>query len=101
MEFARTLRNPLGRHPPRARGGRGVFSSLGEALEFEQFEPRQFVAQGVTVVALGYERSLVKPAGGTFEQAWAHVYTLRDGKIAEGLFIEDTAAQVVAFEAAA
>jgi len=85
------------------RGREGVakfFSLLGETLEFEQFEPREFVAQGDTVVVLGYERSLVKPTGRTFGQEWAHVYTLRDGKIAKGRFIEDTAAQVVAFDAA-
>ena len=85
------------------RGREGVakfFSLIGETLEFEQFEPREFVAQGDTVVVLGYERSLVKPTGRTFEQEWAHVYTLKDGKIAKARFIEDTAAQVVAFDAA-
>ena len=85
------------------RGREGVaefFSLLGENLEFERFEPREFVAQGDMVVVLGDERSLVKSTGRAFEQEWAHVYTLRDGKIAKGLFIEDTAAQVVAFGAA-
>jgi ketosteroid isomerase-like protein len=84
------------------RGREGIaefFSLLGETLEFEQFEPRKFVAQGDTVVVLGYERDVVKPTGRGFEQEWAHVYTLRDGKIATGLFIEDTAAQVAAFSA--
>ena len=75
------------------------FSLIGETLEFEQFEPRKYVAQGDTVVVLGHERSLVKPTGRGVEQEWAHVYTLRDGKIATGLFIEDTAAQVEAFSA--
>ena len=75
------------------------FSLLGENLEFKQFEPREFVSQGDTVVVVGYERSLVKPTGHTFEQEWAHVFTLRDGKIAKARFIEDTAAQVVACEA--
>ncbi len=75
------------------------FYLLGENLEFEQFEPREFVSQGDTVVVVGYERSLVKPTGHTFEQEWAHVFTLRDGKIAKVRFIEETAAQVVAFDA--
>lgn len=75
------------------------FSLVQETLEFQQFEPRQFVAQGDTVVVLGYERNLIKPTGRTFEQEWAHVYTLRDGKIARGRFFEDTAAYVVAFGA--
>ena len=75
------------------------FSLIGETLEFEQFEPREYVAQGDTVVVLGHERSLVKPTGRGFEQEWAHAYMLRDGKIATGLFIEDTAAQVEALSA--
>ena len=75
------------------------FSVLGETLEFERFEPREFVAQGDTVVVLGFERSLVKPTGRTFEQEWAHVYKLRDGKVAEFLALEDTEAHAVAFGA--
>ncbi len=85
------------------RGHEGIakfFSLVGEALEFEQFEPREFVAQGDTVVVLGYERSLAKATGRPLEQEWVHVYTLRDGKIATGRFFEDTAAEVVAFGAA-
>ena len=85
------------------RGREGVaefFSLVGETLEFEQFEPREFVAQGDTVVVLGFERNLIKPTGRTFEQEWAHVYTLRDGKIAKVRCFEDTAAYVVAFDAA-
>jgi len=73
------------------------FSLLAKTLEFQQFEPREFIAQGDTVVVLGYERSLVKPTGRTFEQEWVHVYTLRGGKIAKCRIFEDTAAQVVAF----
>ncbi len=84
------------------RGREGVaefFSLVGGNLEFERFEPREFVAQGDTVVVLGFERSLVKPTGRTFEQEWAHVYKLRDGKVAEFLALEDTAAHAVAFDA--
>jgi ketosteroid isomerase-like protein len=83
------------------RGREGVaefFSLVGENLEFERFEPREFVAEGDTVVVLGFERSLVKPTGRTFEQEWAHLYALRDGKVAGFLAFEDTAAHAVAFE---
>jgi uncharacterized protein len=85
------------------RGREGVaefFSLVGETLEFQQFEPREFVGQGDTVVVLGYERNLIKPTGRTFEQEWAHVYTLRDGKIAKHQGFENTAAYVVALDAA-
>ena len=84
------------------RGREGVaefFSLVGGNLEFEQFKPREFVAQGDTVVVLGFERSRIKSMGHTFEQEWAHVYKLRDGKVAEFLALEDTAAHAVAFDA--
>ena len=85
------------------RGRQGIaefFSVLDETLEFEQFEPRGFVAQGDAVVVLGYERSVAKATGRSFEQEWAHVYTLRDGKIATGRFFEDTAAEAAALSPA-
>jgi ketosteroid isomerase-like protein len=75
------------------------FSLVGETLEFKRFEPRDFVGQGDTVVVLGYEHNLIKPTGRTFEQEWAHAYTLRDGKIAKFRALEDTAAYVAAFDA--
>ena len=83
----------------RREGIAEFFSLLGETLEFEQFEPRKFVGQGDTVVVLGHERSVVKQTGRRYEQEWAHVYNLRDGKIATGRFFENTAAQVEAFSA--
>jgi ketosteroid isomerase-like protein len=75
------------------------FSALDETLEFEQFEPREFVAQGdtVVVVVVGIERSLSKATGRTIEQEWAHVNTLKDGKIAKFRAFGDTAAYVEAF----
>ena len=80
-------------------GAAEFFSLVGETLEFQEFEPREFVAQGDAVVVLGFERSLVRPTGRTFEQQWAHVYKLKDGKVAEFLALEDSAAHAVAFEA--
>ena len=84
------------------RGREGVaqfFSLVGETLEFQEFDPREFIGQGDNVVVLGYERNLIKPTGRTFEQEWAHVYTLRDGKIAKARFFEDSGAYVAALEA--
>jgi uncharacterized protein len=82
----------------RGRGGVAEFFLVGENVEFEQFEPREFVVQGNMVAVLGYERSVIKPTGRTLEQEWTHVYTLRDGKIAKFRAFEDTAALVVAFD---
>ena len=49
---------------------------------------------------MGDERRIVKSTGRAFEQKWAHVITMRDGRCARGFFIDDTAAQVVALGAA-
>jgi ketosteroid isomerase-like protein len=76
------------------------FSLLGETLEFEQFEPREFVAQDDRVVVVGFERNLIKATGRTFEQEWVHDFTLRDGKISKVRSFEDTAAYVAALEPA-
>ena len=78
-------------------GAAEFFALVGDTLEFNQFEPRRFVAQGDSVVVEGYEDSVVKPTGRTLRQEWAHIYTLRDGKIAKFRAFEDTAALVAAF----
>ena len=80
-------------------GVAGFFSLVEQNLVFERFVPREFVSRGDTVIVLGFERSLVKPTGRTFEQEWAHVYRLREGKVAEFLALEDTAAHLAALHA--
>src|SRR5215208_6972795 len=42
------------------------FSLLDENLELEQFEPREFVAQGDTVVVVGFERSVSVGRAGAY-----------------------------------
>lgn len=86
----------------RYHGHAGVaefFSAVGENLEFQRYEPREFIAEGDTVVVVGFERSLVKSTGRTFEQEWVHVYSLRDGKVATARIFEDTAAYLLALGA--
>ncbi len=73
------------------------YSLLNEVIDYEQFEPREFVAQGDKVVVLGYERGRVKSNGHGFEGRWAHVITLREGKVTRLEAYGDTAAVVAAF----
>jgi ketosteroid isomerase-like protein len=60
----------------------GFFAQLSESQESVSFEPREFVAQGDKVVALGTYRWRVKKNGREYGGDWAHVFTIRDGKIA-------------------
>jgi ketosteroid isomerase-like protein len=73
------------------------FTRLGEVQEVLEFEPRQFIAQGDKVVALGHYRWRVKPTGKRFEGDWAHVFTIRDGQIVSFKEYLDTAAVVNAY----
>ena len=67
------------------------FQALGGTLEFESFQPRQFIAQGDAVVVLGTERVRVRSNGRVVDTDWAMVFTLRDGKIARFRDYHDTA----------
>jgi uncharacterized protein len=68
-----------------ARRGRGqvseFFTSLADSQDSLSFEPREFVAQGDKVVALGSYVWRVKSNGREYGGDWAHAFTIRDGRI--------------------
>ena len=68
------------------------FSTLAATQDAEQFEPREFVAQGDTVIALGEYRWRVKKTGRSFGSQFAHVFTVRDNKVVGFREYYDTAA---------
>jgi hypothetical protein len=72
------------------------FIALGSTIDVDAFEPREFIAQGDKVVVTGYERMKVKSNGRVYETNWAHLFTVRDGKIAGFYEYTDTAAIVTA-----
>jgi hypothetical protein len=69
---------------------------VGETCDVEQFEPREYIAHGDKVVVLGYDRVHVKVTGRTWENNWADVWTLHEGKVVSFRAYEDTAAIVAA-----
>jgi uncharacterized protein len=74
------------------------FSDLTGAVEFQQLQPREFIAQGDRVVVLGHSDYTVRANGRPLEQDWVMVLKLRDGKVAEYQYFEDTAATVAALQ---
>ncbi|HEX8097654.1 MAG TPA: nuclear transport factor 2 family protein [Pyrinomonadaceae bacterium] len=68
------------------------FSSLAEAQDALKFEPREFIAQGDKVVALGSYAWRVKANGREYGGDFAHVFTVRDGKVVGFHEYMDTAA---------
>ena len=82
------------------RGREGAlefFKNLGGSVEFESFEPGDFIAEGDRVVVLGRERGRVRGTGKVFDNAWALVFTVRDGMVAGLRIYENTAAIAEAF----
>src|SRR5215216_6401914 len=57
------------------------FATVGENQEPLLFDPREFVANDEKVVATGFYRWRVKTTGRQFEAEFAHVFTIRDGKV--------------------
>ena len=84
-----------------ARRGRAeagaFFATLAETQEPEEFEPKEFIAQGDTVVGLGHYRWRVKSTGRLFESDFAHVFTVKNGKIVNFHEYFDTHAGVLAY----
>lgn len=73
------------------------FKRVAESEDFEQFEPREFVAQGDTVVAVGHYRAKAKKSGKVFDSDFAMVFTLRGGKVVAFREFTDSAALNAAF----
>lgn len=73
------------------------FAEFAQTAETQQFEPREFIAQGERVVVLGYRRDRVKATGRIFGSEWAQVFSLRAGKIMSFRGYIDAAAIVAAF----
>jgi ketosteroid isomerase-like protein len=88
-----------GRRQGRAQVGE-FFSTLADDQDTLQFEPREFIAQNDKVVALGTYNWRVKATGREYGGDWAHVFTIRDGKISGFHEYMDTAAAVAAHQRA-
>jgi uncharacterized protein len=73
------------------------FKQVAASEDFQQFDPREFVAQGDKVVALGHYRAVTKATGRTFESDFVMVFTLRDGKITAFQEFTDSAGINAAF----
>jgi len=73
------------------------FTDMNQAQETEQFSPQEFVAEGDKVVVTGTGKWTVRTTGHTYDSAWVHIFTLRDGKIAQFQEYYDTATARDAF----
>ena len=73
---------------------REFFQTLSTMVEIQRFEPKTFVAQGDRVVVLGENTARIKATGKVLDDEWAHVFVLKNGKVASFQEYLDTAATV-------
>ena len=62
---------------------RSFFEGIIKRLDMTAFDPREFVAQGGTVVVFGSESGTVKATGDPFHNEWAQKYVVEGGLIVE------------------
>ena len=74
------------------------FTTLVGVEEVESLEPREFIAAGDKVVAIGDLQRRVRSTGSIIFSPWIHVFTVKQGKIADFRSFYDTAAAISALE---
>ena len=58
------------------------FQLMSKTIDYERFEPQTFLAAGDKVAVSGISRGRVLENGATFDDAWVHIFTMKNGKIA-------------------
>jgi uncharacterized protein len=91
-----------GSHVPTAGERRGkaqvgeFFKQVAQNVNFSRFEPKEFIASGDKVVALGHYTATT-PVGKAFDSDFAMVFTLRNGKVTDFQEFTDSAAVNAAY----
>jgi uncharacterized protein len=68
------------------------FSIVAQTQDVVEFDLEDFIAQGDKVVVLGRFSQRVKSTGRISTSAWAHVWTVKDGRVTHFYEYVDTAA---------
>src|SRR4051794_21421551 len=76
---------------------REFFGLMAQNQENLQLDMSGFIGQGDRVVALGHYAWRVKTTGRDYEADFAHLWTVRDGKLAAFKEYADTAAAAAAY----
>ena len=72
------------------------FTQLAATVNFSRFEPREYVAQGDNVVALGHYTATTQ-VGGSFDSDFVMIFTIRNGRVVQFREFLDVAALNAAF----
>lgn len=77
---------------------REFFRILASEQDVLEFNPREYIAQGEKVVCLGNYKWKTKEGSHEYGSDWAHVFEVRNGKVAAFHEYMDTAAAANAYK---
>jgi len=77
------------------------FSAVAGIWDFTSFEPREYIASGDTVVAIGSYACVARPTGKPVGSEWVMVWKFRDGKAVYFREYTDTQAMMKGLTASA
>ena len=69
-----------------------------KTIEYEQLEPREFIAQGDNVAVVLLERGRIKATGVTYDISEVHLFKFKAGKVVQLMVFEDTAPIIAALQ---
>lgn len=69
------------------------FAAVARADDIHAFEPREFIEANEHVTVLGWEEATARDTNKKFESQWAHVFTVKNGKITRWRGFLNTAAR--------
>ena len=69
----------------------GFFKKLADSVDYTNFEPREFIAEGNKVIVIGYHEGKTKPKGVQFGHEWIMVWKFNEeGKVTYSKVFTDT-----------
>jgi ketosteroid isomerase-like protein len=74
------------------------FATIAATCDVLEFGPHEVMALGDHVLVLGHEQVRIKATGRIFATDWAHLFTVRAGKVVRLREFYDTAAMAEAFK---
>ncbi|MES2102421.1 MAG: nuclear transport factor 2 family protein [Pseudomonadota bacterium] len=69
------------------------FAAIPTADAISAFEPREFIEAGEHVTVLGWSQAKNVETGKEFSSQWAHVFTVKNGRVTRWRGFSDTAAR--------
>jgi uncharacterized protein len=73
------------------------FKLVSENIEFQKFEPKEYIAEGDKVVVFGHWEGKSKKTGKVDSSSWTMMFTIKNGKVCEFREFSDTFSAVETF----